>query len=476
MAENALHTRLQLSRGQMRSLGYRVVDALVEHFERLPSQPVSRVAGRKEMERLLREPLPENGTSPEAVVDQAVRDVFGTMFHPQHPRFFAFVPSPSNFVSVMAEALSTGFNPFAGMWLEAAGPAQVELVVVDWLRQLCGLPESAGGLFVSGGSMANLTALAVARHVRLAGDMRGAVLYTSEQTHSSVEKAGGILGFAADQFRKLPTDEAFRLRTDALAEAVAQDGKGGRRPFCVIASAGTTNTGAVDPLNDLADFCAEHDLWLHVDGAYGAAAVLCEEGRRLLAGLERVDSLSLDPHKWMFQPFETGCVLVRHMDWLKDAFHIFPEYLQDLVPGEGEVNFSDYGVQLTRSFRALKLWMSLKVFGAAAFREAVARGFRLAEFAERELRGRACWEVTSPAQMAVVTFRHVGAGRSDEELDEVNRRLVSDIIDDGYALVTSTLLRGRTVLRLCPINPRTSEDDIRGTIDKLEQLAARIAA
>ncbi|UCG32707.1 MAG: aminotransferase class I/II-fold pyridoxal phosphate-dependent enzyme, partial [Phycisphaerales bacterium] len=293
MPEKALNTKLQLSREEMRSLGYRVVDALVDHFERLPGQPVSRVAGRKEMERLLREPLPDKGALPEDVVNQAVRDVFGYMFHTQHRRFFAFVPSPSNFVSVMAEALSAGFNPFAGMWLEAAGPAQLELVVVDWLRQLCGLPETAGGLFVSGGSMANLTALAVARHVRLAGNMQGAVLYTSEQTHSSVEKAAAVLGFAADQFRKLPTDEAFRLRTDSLAEAVAEDRRAGLRPFCVIASAGTTNTGAVDPLNDLADFCAEHDLWLHVDGAYGAAAVLCEEGRRLLAGLERVDSLSL---------------------------------------------------------------------------------------------------------------------------------------------------------------------------------------
>lgn len=462
---------LCLTPDQMRALGYRVVDAIVEHFEKLPDKPPSRRRTRAALEALLREPPPEHGQPVEAVLEQALSTVFANMMHVDHPRFFAFVPGPSNFVGAMADALVAGFNPFAGSWFSGSGPAQLELVVIDWLRELLGLPESAGGLFVSGGSVANLTGLAAARRAVLGDHTEQAVAYFSDQTHSAVVRALRVLGFPEDQMRRLPSDQSFRLPVAALRQAIAADRAAGRRPFLIVANAGTTNTGAVDPLPELVELAREHNLWLHVDGAYGAAAALTVEGRSLLRGLEDVDSLALDPHKWLFQPFEIGCVLVRDARLLKQTFRILPEYLQDVHRLQEAVNFCDYGIQLTRGCRALKLWMSLKVFGLEAFRQAIARGFRLAETAEQRLRARNCWEIVSPAQMAIVCFRYRDPNRTEPQLDCLHQELVERMIADGYAVLTSTVLRGRTVLRLCTINPRTTEAEIRETITRLERLA-----
>jgi glutamate/tyrosine decarboxylase-like PLP-dependent enzyme len=468
-------SKLQLTSEEMRSLGYRIVDQIVEHFDALAGKPVMRVSPRAELEAELREPLPERPTPVDALLDQLRRVVWPNIGNVQHPRFFAFIPSPSNFVSVMADALAAGFNPFAGNWLEGSGPAQIELVTIDWLREMCGLPATAGGLFVSGGSMANLTALAAARRVKLDERSDDAVVYFSDQTHNSIEKALRVLGFAREQIRALPSDENFRLPVESLRQAISEDRAGGKRPFLVIANAGTTNTGAVDPLDRLADLCELENLWLHVDGAYGAAACLSERGRRLMTGIERADSLSLDPHKWLFQPFEIGCVLARDAGMLKKTFHTMAGYLEDTKRAEEEeINYYDYGVQLTRGFRALKLWLSIKTFGAAAFREAINRGFEMAEFAEGLLRQSDCWRVISPATFGIVTFIFVAEGCSGSEISEIHRRMVEAMAQDGFAFANSTALRGQTVMRLCTINPRTTEDDVRATIKQLEQFGREL--
>jgi aromatic-L-amino-acid decarboxylase len=471
MNSHATEGLLELSSEEMRDLGYKVIDILVEHFEQVCEKPVTRKASRAVMEQRLREPLPEQGMDVGDLLQQLQQDVFNNIMHLDSPRFFAFVPSPSNFASVLADALAVGFNVFAGTWLEASGPAEIELVTIDWLRQLCGLPESAGGLFVGGGSAANLTALATARHVRLRDEMQGAVIYCSDQTHSSNERALRLMGFDATQVRTIPSDNYFRLSTAELRSAVAEDRARGAKPFCVIANAATVNTGAVDPLPELAAFCRGEGLWLHADGAYGAAAILCDQGRTLLQGLELVDSLAIDPHKWLFQPYEIGCVLVRNRDWLRETFHILPEYLKDIERDQEEINFCDYGLQLTRGFRALKLWMSLKLFGLAAFRAAVARGFELAEYAETLLRASDCWEAVTPAQMGIITLRYTRDGLTNSQVDALNAGLVDAMIADGYAMLRSTVLRGRSVLRLSTINPRTTEADLRETLRRLEHFA-----
>ena len=475
MEHTSRNDALQLSREQMQQLGYRVVDMLVEHFERLPDQLLTRRADRSTLEKQLREPLPEQGTPVEAVLQQMQQDVFSNLLSVSHPRFFSFVPNPNNFVSAIADALVAGFNPFVGSWAVASGPAEIELVTIDWLRQLCGLPTSAGGLFVSGGSVATLTALATARHVKLRDSLHDAVIYCSDQTHSATDRALKVLGFGAGQLRKLPSDQDFRLSLPALQSAVTEDLAAGRIPFCVIANAGTTNTGAVDPLLELAEFCRQQDLWLHADAAYGGGAVLCERGRSALQGLELADSLVLDPHKWLFQPYEMGCVLVRQIRQLRETFSVLPEFLKDVAGIEEEVNFRDYGIQLTRSFRALKLWMSLKVFGLEAFRHAVNRGIMLAEHAERVLRRSPCWEVVTAAQLGIVSFRYLPANGSEQTANAINLELIRAMMEDGFAALSSTTLRGKTALRLCIINPRTSEQDLEGTIERLERFGHKLS-
>ena len=462
---------LQLPADEMRALGYRVVDLLVEHFTGLADLPVSGGAGREELERRLRESPPARGVGWERALERARRDVFGPMSHVDHPRFFAYVPSPGNFVGAMADALASGFNPFAGAWATASGAAEVELVTVDWLRSICGLPPEAGGAFVSGGSMANLTALAVARHRRFgAGDFSRAVIYASDQAHSSIVRGARVLGFAPERVRLLASDERLRLDPATLRAAMDEDAAAGLIPFCVVASAGTTNTGAVDPLPDLAALCREAGAWLHVDGAYGAAAALAEAGRALLRGLGDADSVSMDPHKWLFQPFECAAVLVRDAHALRDTFRHVPEYLKDSDLSREEVNFRDWGVQLTRGFRALKLWMSIQAFGLDAFRAAVERGIRVAEVAEEELRASPEWEVTTPAQLAIVTFRYRAPEMADGDLDALQRRIAAETTRGGFAMLSTTELGGRAVLRLCTINPRTTDEDVRETV----RLMARI--
>jgi aromatic-L-amino-acid decarboxylase len=462
---------LTLSSEQMRTMGYRVIDLIIEHIEGLPDRPATRRESRKNLEALLREPPPDQGADPLVVLERARRDVLGHIMHLDHPRFFGFIPGPSNFVGAMADALAAGFNVFAGTWLESSGPSQIELVTIDWLRQACGLPQGAGGLFTSGGSMANLAALATARHIKLGGDMTRATVYCSDQTHASVDRSLRILGFRPDQLRKIRSDSRLRLDLAQLGNQVKQDQASSLRPFCVVASAGTTNTGAVDPLVELADFCSQQTLWLHADGAYGASAVFCEQGRAQLAGLDRVDSLTLDPHKWLFQPYEMGCLLVREGRWLNDTFHILAEYLEDTKGDSQEVNFCDYGPQLTRAFRAFKLWMTFHVFGTEAVSSAIQRGFELAEYAERYIQKLEGWHTVTPAQMGIVTFRCEPQGWSDRQADALNHSLVEAMIEDAFAMVSSTILRGRTVLRLCLINPRTSESDIRATLEKLDTLS-----
>lgn len=468
---------LELPPEDLRRLGYRIVDLLVERAGTLPDRPVTGWGSREQLEALFREPPPDGPRDPEEVLARLERDLLPWFMPISHPRFFAFVPGPGNLVGALADALAAGLNPFLGTWFAGSGPAEIELVTLDWLRDLCGLPAEAGGLFVSGGSVANLTALHAARHSKLQGEDPGrAVIYLSDQTHSSVERALTVLGFRPDQIRKLPADGDFRLPLDLLDREIAADRAAGRIPFCVVANAGTTNTGAVDPLPRLADLCRRESLWLHADGAYGAAAVLCERGKTALEGLERVDSLSLDPHKWLFQPIEIGCVLVRDRRLLHDAFTIHPEYLQDVHRDREAVNFCDYGIQLTRGFRALKLWMSIQVFGMDAFRQAVDRGFDLAETAAAILRESPCWEVTTPAQMGVVSFRYVVPGRTEEELDDLQIRIVEGLRAEGFALATSTRLRGRTALRLCTINPRTTDEDIRATIEHMARIGQALTA
>jgi glutamate/tyrosine decarboxylase-like PLP-dependent enzyme len=465
------NSELSITPDTMRSFGYRVVDLIVDHFTTRSDHRVSTQKTRAELTARLGE-FSDAPAAPDEVLNLVESEVLSAITMVDHPRFYAFVPGPGNFVGAMADAIASGFNVFAGHWLAASGPAAVELQTVDLLRRACGLPETAGGLFVSGGSMANLSALAAARAVKLGGPDPTAVVYLNDQTHSSVAKGLRVLGFTSAQIRTIAVDEALRMDTTALRSAIADDRSTGRRPFCVVANAGTTNTGAVDPLRALAEICSAEDVWLHVDGAYGAAAALTPRGRSALDGLDLADSIALDPHKWLFQPFEIGCVLVRDLRSLRLTFAVHPEdnatYLADVGRiAEREMVFYEHGVQLTRGFRALKLWMCLRVYGLAAFRAAIERGIELTEEVEAMLRGDDRWEVVTPAQLAVVTFAPRLPRASLVESNRVVERAVEQLTRDGYAMVTSTQVHGRTVLRYCLIHPSATFGEVQETTERL---------
>jgi glutamate/tyrosine decarboxylase-like PLP-dependent enzyme len=334
--------------------------------------------------------------------------------------------------------------------------------VLDWLRDWMGLPDGTEGVLVSGGSVGTLTALAAAANARV--DDRGqATAYVSEHTHAAIAKAWRTLGFNAANLRVLRADPAHRLQPAAVDAALRLDRDAGLEPFVVVGTAGTTSTGSVDPLADLAELAEREGLWLHVDGAYGAPARLTPSGRYLLNGIERADSLVLDPHKWLFQPYEIGAVLVRHAGLLEQAFSLDGAYLRDTKGGV--VEFRERGPQLTRSARALKLWLSLRVFGLDAFKAAIATGIELAEYAEHVLRERDGWEVVAPATLAIVCFRRTCA--DDDQTDAMVRATVAD----GFAAPSTTILDGRAVVRLCTLNPRTTKRDIEATIERLERFA-----
>lgn len=450
---------LMLSDRDVRALGQRLVDFMIARHLGAAHASVGRVLEGRALERLMAASIPAQGRPIDEVWDQVTNDVLGHALRLDHPRFFAYVPGPNNFVSVVADALVAACNVFAGSWISGGGPAQIEINTIRWLAGACGLPAGAGGHFVSGGTHASLTGLMLAREVKHAGPLEQATAYCSDQTHASVLRALRVLGIPAANARVLASDNAQRLPVAATRERIKADLALGMRPFCVIANAGTTSTGAVDPIEDLAQICREYDLWLHADGAYGAAAALCDPVIRRQLGV--VDSLALDPHKWLFQPIECGCVLARDGSLFARHFSMHADYLDNLGAG---VSYLEEGIQLTRTTRALKLWMSLQVFGADAFRAAVACGIGIAEKVERRVARSAVLEVVTPARIGIVTFAPKRRAKSEDALIT----LCSAIRDSGYAMLSTTRVGGRPVLRMCTINPRTTDHDLEETLTRIE--------
>lgn len=388
-----------------------------------------------------------------------------------HRRFFAFVPSPASPVSWLGEFAASILNRHAGAALQGEGVAAIERGLVRFLCDAAGFPDGSGGLFVSGGSTANLAGLCLARDARLSESERSsAVVYLTSETHGSVAKALRIIGFLDRQIRTVAVDAAQRMEVSALAAAVAADQASGQRPFAVVASAGTTATGAVDPLMEIADLCADEQLWLHVDGAYGASALLSPAHKSLLAGIERADSLAWDAHKWLFQTYGCGALLVRDAALLPKSFALTADYLADGAPEGVEPNFWDMGPELTRPARAARLWLTLQTMGLDGIGAAIGRGVKLAEAAEAIVRTTPGWVVASPARLAIVAFRYAPKGVAPERTDEINAAAARRLMEDGFAVVGTTRVGGRLASRLCTLHPETSEADLTETIARLDAL------
>jgi aromatic-L-amino-acid decarboxylase len=461
---------LALDPESMRRIGYRTVDMLVDRITG-PAGPVVRSATPEDLHQRLSMPPPEGPVAFEQILEGLERDVLPFVARISHPGYLAFIPGEGTWPGALGDLIGSALNVDTCWWLGASGPSALELVVLDWFRQWVGYPEEAAGVLVSGGSAANLTALACAREARIGVMDAQAVVYMSDQTHSSLARAARALGFRPDQVRVIPTDQRTRIRPDALRGAIAADRADGRVPLVVIGNAGTTATGAVDPFHELARICREEGIWLHADGAYGAFACLSERGREALAGMELADSITLDPHKWLYQPIELGALLVRDGSALRRGFEISTDYLKDVEAVDREVNFSDLGLQLTRGCRALKLWISLRSFGVAAFRTAIDRCIDLALHAQSRIESSSELELMSPASLGVVTFRRHPPGMDNEAmLERINASLAAQIERGGEVFVSTGRVRGRYVLRLCILNHSTSQAEVDRALELAESL------
>ena len=455
----------------------RFVCELFARNRRLSEGPVIREAPAEVLDAIRSRGIPDEGRELDDVVAEMQHDVIGYGYNADHARFLGFVPGPTTAISWLGDIIAAGYNRHAGSFANYPAGCVAEDTLLAWFADKAGFPaDTAGGLFVSGGSMANLTALAAARDAMLdEADWGRGVAYVSSQTHSSVAKGLHIIGIARDHGRALGCDEAWRMDTRELERAIAEDRGRGLIPFVVIGTAGSTNTGSVDPLRDIARICHEQHLWMHVDGAFGAS-VLLTRYRDMLDGVQEADSLSWDAHKWLFQTYSCGMVLVRDRRRLLSTYSTHPEYLKDLEQGADLINPWDLGPELTRPARGLKLWFTLQAMGANGLGSAVEHGFTLARWAEDEARKNPDIQIVSPAQMAMVNFRYAPAGLDDAACDALNTEISRRIVESGYAGVFTTVLNGRTCLRICAIHPEAKEEDMRGTIRKLNACCAEVLA
>jgi aromatic-L-amino-acid decarboxylase len=444
---------------EMRRLGYWVVDRTIEHLTSLDSQPAIRESGADVLRGRLGGPVPRTGHDLDRDLAALADVALANQQHGEHPRYFARVGSPASYPAILADWLGTGMQSVASSWGGGSGPTTVELIALEWLRDALGLAGSCEGVLLSGGSMANITGIITARH-----EWGEGVIYLADQTHSSIGRAMPAIGQPAELVRRVATDEAFRMSPSALLAEVETDLAAGRRPSIVVATTGTTNTGAVDDLPALAEICRRFGLWLHVDGAYGGPAALSPRGRAVMPGLDLVDSFVMDPHKWLFQPYDVACLFVRTPGALERTFAMYPEYLADL---DGrEVDLHNRSLELTRRSRALKLWLTIRHYGVDVLAQAIERGIALAEYAQRVVEADDRLGIVAPAQLGIVNFAATGC------TDDDHRRAIAELNAEGRAAASSTVLRGRTVFRLCIINPATTTQDLDATIARLASLAS----
>jgi aromatic-L-amino-acid decarboxylase len=457
----------------MRAMGEAVLDYLIGFIRGLDDAPAEATEGAVELARELRSAPSETGSDFAQVFGEARRAIERT-FEYAGPGYLAYIPGGGLYTAAVADFIAQGVNRYVGLWQTSPAVVQIEENVTRWLCDLFEYPAASQGLLLSGGSMANLSAMVTARHARLGEDFLDGTYYVSEQAHASVTKAATIAGFSKRNLRIVPTDAELRMDPEALLALVREDRAAGRRPFLVVPSAGTTNTGAVDPLADIADIAGDEHLWMHVDGAYGGFFRLTERGRRWFDGIERSDSVTLDPHKGLFLPYGTGGLVVRDGQALRDAHYEGAAYLQDLPPTGELPNYSEYSAELSRDWRGLRVWFPLRLHGVSAFREALDEKLDLAQVVadafEADPNVEVCWR----PQLSTIAFRLAGArdGPDDEERQQEFLRRINA---SKRVFLSSTRIRDRYVLRVCIVSHRTHRDRIDECIEIVAKAAAELA-
>jgi glutamate/tyrosine decarboxylase-like PLP-dependent enzyme len=451
----------------MRVLGHRMVDDMLTYLETVRQRSVWQPIP-PEVKAYLRQPLPLEPQGPE----QTYQDFLGYILpHPMgniHPRFWGWVIGTGTPLGMLADMLAAGMNPNVGGADHVAN--YVESQVLDWCKEMLGYPAEASGLLVSGGSMANLVGLTVARNTKAEFDLRRQgisssprkmTLYGSRETHSSVQKAVEVLGLGSEAFRQIRVNKEFQIDLSELEKAIAQDKEAGCQPFCVVANAGTVNSGAIDNLDILASICERENLWFHVDGAFGALAALSPELRPLVAGMEKADSLAFDLHKWMYMPYEVGCVLVRQEEAHRQTFSLTPEYLTHSERGlaGGSIWFSDYGVQLSRGFRALKVWMSMKEHGAQKYGRLIQQNVDQARYLAGLVEETSELQLLAPVPLNIVCFRFVADNLDDRSLSDLNKELLIQLHESGVAVPSYTVIDSKYALRVAITNHRSKRED-----------------
>ena len=456
---------LEFSPQQMRALVDDVAARCIAHITTLPSQPSRGDVDAAALCRTLRESAPELAAPPAALFDQLFRDLIPRSFTASGPGYLAYIPGGGLFPAALADFIADTTNRYTGVWQAAPALVQLEANALDWLRDWMGFPGETRGLFTNGGSMATFNAILCARERQLGNDIRRGTLYTSDQAHHSVLKAAKLAGIMPDRVRAISCDEQYRLPIEPLREAIAHDRRAGFTPFAVVSSAGTTNTGTVDPLNALADLCAAEGLWHHVDGAYGAFFNLCEETQPTLNGLSRADSLTLDPHKGMFLPYGTGALLVRDGAALRTAHEATADYLPQMPHPEDFYDPSQHGPELSRGFPGLRVWLCVKLFGAAAFRSAITEKRRLTIDAYRRIAALPHVVIDAPPELSLFAFHLTWPGATPAQEDEATRALMEQTTTRGRVMVTGATARSRYLGRVCVLSFRTHQDRIDALVE-----------
>ena len=471
---------LELSSQQLRELVDQAMQRLSLFLDTLPEQPTSNLDGAEQIARSVSEPLPESGVLAEEVLDQLFDTLIPASLNPTSPGYMAYVPGGGLPQAAVADLISGITNRFVGIWHVAPAVAQIEATVIRWFCSMVGYPGGAGGFLTSGGSLANWSAIVTARRCRLPDNFLNGVLYTSDQAHHSVTKAAILAGFPTQNVRSISVDARFRIRIDALANQIARDRHDGLQPFCLIAHAGTVNTGAVDELAALAELAEQHHLWMHVDAAYGGFFLLTERGRERLQGIERADSITIDPHKGLFLPYGTGGLLVRDRNDLKHAHCMRGDYIPPAPDDPDFVDFSDISPELSRGFRGLRIWLPFKLHGASPFRSNLNEKLDLASWATSELRQMSEeindeLEIVAEPQLSMLAFRLVRPGLGEDELNRLNGQLLERINSTGRVMLSATRLHNRYVIRVCILSFRTHRPEVATCLHEIRQAISSLS-
>jgi aromatic-L-amino-acid/L-tryptophan decarboxylase len=461
---------------EFRRHGHELIDWIADYFEHIDDLPVLAQIEPGELKSQLPSSPPAHGESMEAILADVDRVILPALTHWSHPSFFAYFATSTSAPGIFGELLSAAFDVKSMLWRTSPASTELEEVVLDWLRQMIGLDAGMSGIIYDTASVSSMHAIAAAREgvemrIREEGmsgrsDLPLLRVYASEQAHSSIDKGIITLGLGQRALRKIPTDKAFRMDVKALAAAIEEDKRAGFLPFCIVATVGTTSTSSIDPVPEIAPISEEHAMWMHVDAAYAGSAAVVPELRHVLDGCQRADSLVMNPHKWLFTPFDLSVLYCRHMDLLRSAFSLVPEYLR--TPEQGKVRSgSDYGVQLGRRFRALKLWMIIRYFGHEGLAARIREHIRLAELFASWVEASAHWELMAPVPFALVCFRACPELESEsnetreKRLDALNEAIMHRVNATGKALLSHTKLNEKLVLRLSIGNIRTTEGHVR---------------